>query len=70
VVETLAGRVEMPATTRDPESIDVGSMVIVASVRAGVADVSALHREQSKAVNREKSTRAPGMGQTATQRES
>jgi hypothetical protein len=41
-VHTLAGRVEMPATTRDPQPIAVGSTVIVASVRDGVADVSRL----------------------------
>ena len=41
-VHTLAGRVEMPATTRDLHPIAVGSAVIVASVRDGVADVSRL----------------------------
>lgn len=41
-VHTLAGRVEMPATTRDVHPISAGSMVIVASVRDGVADVSRL----------------------------
>jgi hypothetical protein len=42
VVHTLAGRVEMPATTRDERPIVAGSTVIVASVRHGVADVSRL----------------------------
>jgi hypothetical protein len=42
VVHTLAGRVEMPATTQDERPIAVGSTVIVASVRNGVADVSRL----------------------------
>jgi hypothetical protein len=41
-VQTLAGRVEMPATTRDAHPISAGSVVIVASVRDGVADVSRL----------------------------
>jgi hypothetical protein len=41
-VHTLAGRVEMPATTRDVHPIAAGSVVIVASVRDGVADVSQL----------------------------
>jgi membrane protein implicated in regulation of membrane protease activity len=43
VVEAMAGRVEMPATSRDGKIIDRGATVIVASVRDGVADVSALH---------------------------
>jgi hypothetical protein len=42
VVHTLAGRVEMPATTRDERPIAAGSTVIVASVHNGVADVSRL----------------------------
>ncbi|MEZ5397886.1 MAG: hypothetical protein R2724_34680 [Bryobacterales bacterium] len=42
VVSTLAGRVELLATTRDAEPIAVGNKVIVAEVRNGVADVSAL----------------------------
>jgi len=42
VLQTLAGRVEMLATTRDLEPIQAGSAVIVAQVRGGVADVSRL----------------------------
>jgi hypothetical protein len=41
-VSTLAGRVELLATTRDPAVLEVGSRVIVAEVRDGVADVSGL----------------------------
>ncbi len=42
VVETLAGRVEMLASTRDREAIERGSTVIIAQVRGGGADVSYL----------------------------
>jgi len=42
VIETMAGRVEMPATSRDTEIIPRGAKVIVAEVRDGTADVSAL----------------------------
>lgn len=36
------GRVELVATTRDPEPIPVGSTVIIAGIEDGVADVSVL----------------------------
>jgi hypothetical protein len=42
VLSSLAGRVEMLATTRDSDTLDVGTTVIVAGVSAGVADVSRL----------------------------
>jgi len=48
VIETLAGRVEMMATTQDKESIGVDDTVIVASVREGIADVSALSTESGR----------------------
>jgi hypothetical protein len=46
-VHTLAGRVEIPATTRDTHPITAGSVVIVASVRDGIADVSRLPTVES-----------------------
>lgn len=41
-ISSLSGRVEMLATTRDPDPIEAGSTVIVAAVTGGVADVSRL----------------------------
>jgi len=42
VVQTLVGRVEMLATTRDANPIERGDKVLIAHVRNGVADVSRL----------------------------
>jgi hypothetical protein len=39
-INSMSGRVEMLATTRDPDPIDAGSTVIVAAVSGGIADVS------------------------------
>jgi hypothetical protein len=39
-IQSLAGRVEMMATTRDEQPLEVGTTVLVASVERGVADVS------------------------------
>ncbi len=48
-LESAAGRVEIPAITQDGDVLAVGDQVLVASVTAGVADVSRLgpaHREK------------------------
>jgi hypothetical protein len=39
-IQSMAGRVEMLATTRDQEPLEVGTAVLVASIERGVADVS------------------------------
>jgi hypothetical protein len=39
-IQSLSGRVEMLATTRDEQPLEVGTTVLVASVERGVADVS------------------------------
>ncbi len=49
VVQTLAGRVEMLATTRDENPIARGEKVLIAHVRDGVADVSRLTPSRSRA---------------------
>ena len=41
-IQTMAGRVEMLATTRDQEPLGMGTTVIIASVENGIADVSRL----------------------------
>jgi hypothetical protein len=41
-IQTLAGREELPATSRDGKTLDPGQMVLVAHIEAGVADVTAL----------------------------
>jgi len=41
-LQTMAGRIEMFANTRDAEPIERGESVIIANVRDGVADVSRL----------------------------
>lgn len=51
-LDTMAGRVEMTATTRDTEMIPVGSRVIIASVREGEASVSLLAIADSEAARR------------------
>jgi len=66
VIESLAGRVEMPATSRDGKIIDRGATVIVASVRDGVADVSALPTMTDS--QRERAARAKRAGQAVKQR--
>ena len=48
VLQTATGRVEMPATTRDSEALDIGATVIIASVRDGVADVSDLRARKRR----------------------
>ena len=58
-VHTLAGRVEIPATTRDVQPIAAGSTVIVASVRDGVADVSRLPTVGMAARRKSQEDRAP-----------
>lgn len=60
VVQTLAGRVEMMATTRDAQAIDVGSAVIVAEVRGGVADVSRLDGGNKKDRDRARAAQERG----------
>lgn len=42
VVRTAAGRIELPARTRDDRAIDAGETVLVAAVADGVADVTRL----------------------------
>lgn len=41
-VQTMSGRVEMPATTRDGTVLDAGAVVLIASVVNGSADVTGL----------------------------
>lgn len=41
-IQTMAGRVELVAVTRDEADIGLGEPVIIASIKDGVADVSAL----------------------------
>ena len=41
-VDTLAGRVELPAKTRDADGLERGQLALVAHVEAGVAEVTAL----------------------------
>jgi len=42
VIEAMAGRVEIMASTRDAETIPIGSTVIIANFEDGVADVTSL----------------------------
>jgi hypothetical protein len=58
VVDTMAGRVEMPATTRDPKPIERGQTVIIARVRDGVADVSKLPSVGDRRQQRARSAQA------------
>ncbi|MBT3221737.1 MAG: hypothetical protein HN348_21880 [Proteobacteria bacterium] len=54
VVETMAGRVEIPANTRDKEPIRPGSIVLIANVdNNGVAHVTQLSPGASSSLQRE-----------------
>ena len=50
VIDTASGRIDMLATTRDPEPIQPGQPVIIASVRDGVASVSALDSDRGERI--------------------
>lgn len=63
VVQTLAGRIEMLAQTRDANPIERGQTVLIANVRGGIADVSRLHptrggRSRSEAAHDARTTAA------------
>lgn len=59
VVDALAGRIELPATSQDARTIEAGATVIVASVRHGVADVSALTGPAASSQAAREAARAP-----------
>lgn len=48
-IQTLAGREELPATSRDGKILEPGQLVLVAHIDAGVADVTALPPGSSSA---------------------
>jgi len=56
VIETLAGRVELPARTRDRRAIAPGSTVLIAHVANGEADVTALPSLKRKRLAKEEPT--------------
>jgi len=57
-LQTSTGRVEMLATTHDTESIPRGSTVIVASVREGLAEVSALNTPRGARIQQRAAARS------------
>lgn len=61
-IASMAGRVEMLATTRDPDPIEAGSTVIVAGVSKGVADVSRLPVVDDEARRRKAKAAAQSAG--------
>jgi hypothetical protein len=48
VLRTATGRVELPATTQDSEALEIGAVVIIASVHDGVANVSDLRAQSQR----------------------
>jgi hypothetical protein len=50
-IHTMAGRFEMPATTRDGQAIEPGIAVLIANVADGVADVTSLSRKRKAGVS-------------------
>lgn len=53
VLDSPSGRVEMMATSRDTADIPVGATVILAGIRDGVADVSALDAATDEVLRRQ-----------------
>ena len=51
-VDSPSGRITMLATTRDPEAIERGQPIIIASVRDGVASVSALDTDRGERIKK------------------